>query len=158
MAQNRSPSSGNRGHVPPERPVTFNRNQRSGWSGILNKPRVNLTGREGLGALILSHSHKVRPSASFGRLWLRCLFSNINKGSPHIAGSRPSERRRTSVRRGINTDHAPLMDCGRGKTYQKPMNSRLRFAPAAGSSAEMSTHVDKGASFDCRGSNGQPKL
>jgi hypothetical protein len=34
MAKNRSPSNGIRGHVPPERPVTFKRNQRSTWSGI----------------------------------------------------------------------------------------------------------------------------
>jgi hypothetical protein len=34
MAQNRSPSSGNRGHVPPERPVTFSRKGRSRSAGI----------------------------------------------------------------------------------------------------------------------------
>src|SRR5208337_4758919 len=34
MAENRSPSSGNRGHVRPERPVTFLRNSRSGSTGI----------------------------------------------------------------------------------------------------------------------------
>ncbi len=34
MAQNRSRSSGNRGHVPPERPVTFLRNSRSRSTGI----------------------------------------------------------------------------------------------------------------------------
>ena len=34
QAQNRSPSSGMSGHVRPERPVTFSRNQRSRWSGI----------------------------------------------------------------------------------------------------------------------------
>src|ERR1022692_1919228 len=34
MDENRSPSSGIRGHVPPEPPVTFKRNQRSTWSGI----------------------------------------------------------------------------------------------------------------------------
>src|SRR5271155_6078326 len=35
MVPNRSPSSGNRGHVPPERPVTFLRNSRSRWAGIV---------------------------------------------------------------------------------------------------------------------------
>ncbi len=37
IAQNRSPSSGTSGHVRPERPVTFRRNQRSQWSGIRKK-------------------------------------------------------------------------------------------------------------------------
>src|ERR1017187_5204008 len=39
MSENRSPSSGIRGHVPPEPPVTFKRNQRSTWSGIRSSGR-----------------------------------------------------------------------------------------------------------------------
>jgi hypothetical protein len=46
MAENRSPSSGNRGHVRPERPVTFLRNSRSRLTGIGGHvaPEYSVTG------------------------------------------------------------------------------------------------------------------
>jgi outer membrane receptor protein involved in Fe transport len=57
MVQNRSPSSGNRGHVPPERPVTFLRNGRSRWAGIggHNRPEYSdTTGTSGIAEIVVT--------------------------------------------------------------------------------------------------------
>jgi len=102
IAENRSLSGGNRGHVPPERPVTFLRNSRSRSGGIggQNRPEYSSGGKSQLGCIsrrgdsyvrriLIQGAHSIlkRIDTQDGRRgqWLRDLVARRGKQVAAVA-------------------------------------------------------------------------